>query len=376
MADIEKVQEQKPTRERIRVESDLAILDTGKWEQMQRIAVAMASASIIPDHLRGMPWWWDKRQHADNPGAVEKTRATMSEEAWNASWRQAHERTVANCFLVVEQALRWGFSPFAVQGETFVLGGKLGYQGKLIAAVVNVRAGLVGRLRPSWHGEGMERYIEIRGRFEGEAEDSVDVIRLRDVKTTNQMWTKDPDQKLWYTGVLHWARRYCPEVVLGITDEDFDSGSTPPAPPQARVASLDAFATPVQQTAPQAEVVPALPPPAVTVDEPQPVEAVPVDANGGDLTADPAPEATTEPSSAPQAGDEALPPPAEGSEGLTPDQVADLRGLMRSGKADEIQVLARLGNQFGSTTRLEDLRGPNARVIETAVIDAIRNRKR
>jgi hypothetical protein len=44
----------------------------------------------------------------------------------------------------------------------------------------------------------------------------------------HRMWTSDPDQKLWYSGVLKWARRHCPEVVLGVRAEGEDFGDPEP----------------------------------------------------------------------------------------------------------------------------------------------------
>ncbi len=166
------------------------LMDTARYEHTQRIAAGMARASLIPAHLRG----------------------------------QSFDETMANCFLVVNQSLRWGFDPFAVAPETYSIGGKLAYQGKLIAAVVNSRAGLAGRLRYEFNGKaGDAMAVTVTGRFKGEAEDCRVILSVGQAKTLNQMWTKDPEQKLIYSGTIRWARRYCPEVVLGVvTEEDID----------------------------------------------------------------------------------------------------------------------------------------------------------
>src|SRR5690242_1685779 len=104
-----------PKRE-IRVVEDNStlahLMDTAKFEHCYRIAEAMSRASLIPRHLKG----------------------------------GTPQETAANCFLVVNQALRWHMDPFAVAPETYEVGGKLGYQGKLVAAVINTRAGLADKL--------------------------------------------------------------------------------------------------------------------------------------------------------------------------------------------------------------------------------------
>ena len=54
-------------------------------------------------------------------------------------------------------------------------------------------------------------------------------LSVGEAKTDNAMWTKDPDQKLCYSGAIRWARRHCPQVLLGIIAEDEPQslGATP-----------------------------------------------------------------------------------------------------------------------------------------------------
>lgn len=231
-----------PPREVRVVVSDVLLMDTAKFEQMQRIAQAMAESSIIPDHLVAQPWWDPKGKMSGQERM--DTRNKLGPEEFARGMAEAKKRTVANCFLVVEQSFRWGMSPFAVAPETYVVGGKLAYQGKLVLAVVNELAGLDGRLAFDWSGEGPGRTITIRGRFRGEAVERVDSIIWSKVKTDNKMWQADPDQKLLYTGVIHWARRWCPEVVLGVkTVEDAERMIEEEMRALPRSAStLDAFA--------------------------------------------------------------------------------------------------------------------------------------
>jgi len=169
---------------------DADLMDTARFEHLYRVAKMMSLTSLCPKHLQG----------------------------------KTAEEGAANCFLVVQQARRWGFDPFAIMGETYVVGGKLAYQGKLVAAVVNARAGLrEGRLSFSFTGAGENRTIKIWGTLPGEDSPRDIEVILRNVKTANDMWTKDPDQKLVYTGAIKWARRHCPEIILGVvTDDDLE----------------------------------------------------------------------------------------------------------------------------------------------------------
>ncbi len=188
------------------------LLDTARYEHTQRIASGMARASLIPDHLRGLNF----------------------------------EETLANCFLVVNQSLRWGFDPFAVAPETYAIGGKLAYQGKLIAAVINARSNIKGGLKYLFNAatgddfalvvyastlgipdEAMPLLTALADRNDKTAIpelQKLDVMAVRlsvgKHKTNNSMWTKDPEQKLIYSGAIRWARRHRPEVVLGVLTED------------------------------------------------------------------------------------------------------------------------------------------------------------
>jgi len=173
------------------------LFDTAKFEQCYRIAQAMSQMSILPEHLK-------------TTGSKNNLKFLTPKEI------------AANCFRIVNQAVRWGMDPYAIIDETYVVAGKLGYQGKLIAAVVNTRArGLKGRLNYEHTGAGDDMEVTVSGNLDGEVKTIT--LCVRDAKTQNDMWRTDPEQKLCYSGATKWARRHCPEVMLGIlTDDDLD----------------------------------------------------------------------------------------------------------------------------------------------------------
>lgn len=162
------------------------LTDTSRFEQLTRVANLMACASLTPSHL------------VNNGGPSAQ----------------------ANCFLVCNQAMLWQLNPFAVAQETYVVQGKLGYSGKLIAALVNKSGKLAGPLSYTFSGSGDKREITVAGVLQGESEPRVVTLTVGAAKTTNKMWTADPDQKLVYSGATKWARRHMPEVVLGLSTED------------------------------------------------------------------------------------------------------------------------------------------------------------
>src|SRR5215472_10314938 len=52
---------------------------------------------------------------------------------------------IGSCLLVVEQAMRWRMSPFAVAQCTSNIKGKLMYEGKLVASVIETSGEIEGR---------------------------------------------------------------------------------------------------------------------------------------------------------------------------------------------------------------------------------------
>ena len=197
-------------------------LDSDIFAQLQRVAKLMSSASLAPAHLRG-------------------------------------EGKLGDCFLVAAQAFRWRMDPFSVAQHTYVLSGKLGYEGKLIAAVVNSSGKLQGSLDYRYSGSGDQRSVTVSGKLLGDAEPREIVGTVGGWKTSNEQWKKNPDQMLAYRGAREWARRYMPEAVLGIQAEDDLAPQqrsvtmrdvTPATPAASLSAMLDTIEQEADSTAP------------------------------------------------------------------------------------------------------------------------------
>ena len=133
------------------------------------------------------------------------------------------QRSPGDCLMVIEQAMRWSMSPFVVAQCTSVIQGRLMFEGKLVAAALNSSGVLARRLDYEFSGEGATRKVTVRGTLRGEESARELSVELKDAKTTNGMWTKQPDQQLVYFATRAWARRYAPEVMLGVyAPEEFD----------------------------------------------------------------------------------------------------------------------------------------------------------
>lgn len=124
------------------------------------------------------------------------------------------------CMAVAMQALEWQMSPFAVASKSYAVGGRIAYEAQLIAAVVNTRSGIKGRLRYSYEGEGQSLTCTVTGTLDGD-ECVYTSPPMGSITTKNSpLWKSDPQQQLGYFAARSWARRHCPEVILGVYDRD------------------------------------------------------------------------------------------------------------------------------------------------------------
>ena len=150
------------------------------------------------------------------------------------------QKSPGDCLMVVELAMRFRMSPFAVAQCTSVIQGKLMLEGKLVAAAINSSGVLEDRLAYDFNGINDTRAVTVKGTMRGEAEPREMTVTLREAQTTNPLWKKQPDQQLVYFATRAWARRHAPEVMLGVySPEEFDAqtvrdtfrGTTLDAPP-------------------------------------------------------------------------------------------------------------------------------------------------
>ena len=171
----------------------IPILDTSKFEHMHRIAQALALGSTIPESLKKSGDTW-----------LEK------------------EVVVANCFRVVNQAIRWGFDPFAVMDCVSLVHGKMMYEGKLIAAVIDAKLGVKLAYSFSDHTSD-DLTVTVSGTIPGEQEP-------RTLSGTVKQWHRgakspwvnpaDWKRQLRYRGAREWCRAFTPALMLGIYTND------------------------------------------------------------------------------------------------------------------------------------------------------------
>lgn len=159
-----------------------------------------------------------------NSAVVERKNdpiAVIAERMAKSGLVPEHLRGKSNdCYLVAEQASRWEAPALSVAQCTYIVHGKLGYEGKLVHAVINASKRLVAPLFFKWEGNGPERTCTVTGTLKSDGKERTLTIRQKDVKTTNSHWNTIPDMMLSYRATRDWARLNMPDLMLGIYTKD------------------------------------------------------------------------------------------------------------------------------------------------------------
>jgi hypothetical protein len=190
-------------------------------EIMEFSKMMAASGSAVPKHLRGQP------------GA---------------------------CLGILDDAIRFQINPYALARQSYFVNDMLAYQAAVFMAVINAHAPLKTRPDIRFDGEGQEMRATVIGIFRDGAERTYTSPRIADITPKNSpLWKSDPAQQLSYYSLRAFARRWCPEVIMGIHDVDelreaAMTDITPRAEPARAIPkSLDEFAAEPTAPAPQPE---------------------------------------------------------------------------------------------------------------------------
>jgi hypothetical protein len=177
---------------------------------MEYAKLMAASQSAVPKHLRGQP------------GA---------------------------CLGILDDAIRFRINPYALARKSYFVNDMLAYEAQVFMAIVNAHAPLKTRPEIKWEGEGPDRRCIVVGTFRDGAVREYKSPRFADIQPKNSpLWKNDPDQQQSYFSLRGFARRWCPEVILGIHDVDelreaAMTDVTPKPEPAKRIPrSLDEFA--------------------------------------------------------------------------------------------------------------------------------------
>ncbi|ADG20359.1 DNA single-strand annealing protein RecT-like protein [Paraburkholderia atlantica] len=179
----------------------------------------------------------------------------------------------ADCFAVAMQAFQWRMNPFAVAQKTHISqGGQLGYEAQLVNAVVSNLAPITGRPDYQFLGDwnkvlgkveerksdkGGKYYVAtytkgdeqglgviVRATLRGESEPrEVTVMMSQAYPRFSTQWATDPQQQICYLAIRKWARRFTPDVLLGVYTPDELSAERPETIDMGRADEVRAAAT-------------------------------------------------------------------------------------------------------------------------------------
>jgi hypothetical protein len=174
-----------------------------------------------------------------NQLAVMDPRATLELAKAFADSKMVPEhfkKSVGDCYIAINLANRYGMDAWTLMQEMYLIQGKPMMSGKLATAILN--NSLADPLRPTYAGEGDEREITLSGRPEG-SEPLTVKLKVKDAKTANEQWKKNPDQMLMYAASRMWGRRYTPDIILGIVfdDEEVPAPTLVPRTPTTSLAA-------------------------------------------------------------------------------------------------------------------------------------------
>lgn len=169
------------------------LFDVQKFEHVQRVAKLFSASSLVPKDFIG---------------------------------------NVASCFVALHMAMRLNIDPFFLMQNMYVVYGRPAMEGKLAIALLNSKGPYENGVQFRYEGEGESRKCTAWGKRRDtgaidECEISVKMAKSMgwwDKK--DSMWPKMTDQMLAYRSG-HWlAKRYCPEVTMGLgtVDEARDVG--------------------------------------------------------------------------------------------------------------------------------------------------------
>lgn len=130
----------------------------------------------------------------------------------------------ADCLLVAMQAQNWKMNFFAVAQCTSLVRGKMMYEGKLVAAVVNASGLLKGALNHRFIGDEQPNLsCVITGTLKEEGTPRTWEVPWNEAFKHAQdkgQWLASPKKRLLYFATREWARVHMPEVMLGVQADD------------------------------------------------------------------------------------------------------------------------------------------------------------
>lgn len=181
------------------------ILDTGKFEHLQRLANIFCSSTLIPEHFRG-------------------------------------KENMANCFIAIQMAVRLRVDPLMFMQKSYIVHGKPGMEAQLAIALVNssglfsdpieyqVQCDVIDDpFDPSYMVRAYAVRASTGNRIDGPWIDWKMVKGEGWLDKAGSKWKTMPAVMFMYRAATFFARTACPERLMGMStvDELEDVGRSP-----------------------------------------------------------------------------------------------------------------------------------------------------
>lgn len=137
----------------------------------------------------------------------------------------------ADCLAIIMQAATWNMNPYMVGRCTHIVNGNLGYEAKLVNAVISSSTAIVGRFYYEYGGDwgnndgqstDAKRFVKVGARIKGETDIQWgEELYPASVTTKNSpLWKTNEKQQSSYLALKFWANLYTPAVMMGVHTSD------------------------------------------------------------------------------------------------------------------------------------------------------------
>jgi|GEM_PF-3370401 len=165
------------------------LMDSSKFAQLQRVGIMYARSKMVPQHFQG-----------DEP----------------------------SCMVAVQMAMRLHVDPFMFLQKTYVIGGKPGMEAQLAIALINTRGPFAGPIDWDFKRDANGTVLEATAYATHKRTGKVCSATVTWAMVEAEGWNKKPgskwltlrEQMFAYRSGVFLGRRYCPEVLLGMSTED------------------------------------------------------------------------------------------------------------------------------------------------------------
>lgn len=131
-----------------------------------------------------------------------------------------YQNNIADCIIALQMAHRMNLDPFVFMQNTYVVHGKPAIEGKFAIALVNKLGPYPNGIEFRSEGTGPTLKVTAFGvRENGKTDEctvSYEQAKGMGWVDKNPLWKGMPEQMLHYRAGSWLARRYCPEVLMGL----------------------------------------------------------------------------------------------------------------------------------------------------------------